>query len=69
MSTVKAPEACIACGKTFVCGMGGAEPCWCSAEFPAVMPLPEGARGCYCRDCLAGLIEQARRDDPATGKR
>jgi hypothetical protein len=68
MSTAGASQACVACGRAFECGMGGTDPCWCSVEFPAVMPLPEGARGCYCRECLSGLIERARRDGPGADK-
>ena len=52
-------DACVACGREFECGMGRDEPCWCSVEFPAVMPLPDAAaRGCYCRECLAAVIAE-----------
>jgi hypothetical protein len=64
LSPAGAQQACLACGTPFTCGMGNADPCWCSVEFPAVMALPEGARGCYCRHCLAGLIEKARAENP-----
>ncbi len=53
-------QACTGCGKVFECGMEKPGPCWCSTEFPAVMPLPDGARGCYCRECLARLIAATR---------
>jgi hypothetical protein len=56
MSAADASQACAGCGRQFECGMHDAEPCWCSVEFPAVMPLPDGVRGCYCRECLARLI-------------
>lgn len=56
MTLVAGTQACLDCGTVFECGMGKSEPCWCSTEFPAVMPLPEAVRGCYCRDCLARLI-------------
>lgn len=56
MSAQTGTQACLGCGREFECGMGKSEPCWCSTAFPAVMPLPEAERGCYCRECLAGLI-------------
>ena len=50
----------------FECGINNGEPCWCSVEFPAVMPLPEAAKGCYCRQCLAAMIAAARQEKKAT---
>jgi hypothetical protein len=46
--------------------MNQSEPCWCSIEFPAVMPLPEAAKACYCRECLAALIAATRQEKKAT---
>jgi hypothetical protein len=46
--------------------MNKSETCWCSIEFPAVMPLPEAVKGCYCRDCLEELISTARQEKKAT---
>jgi len=46
--------------------MSQKKPCWCCIDFPAVMPLPEAARECYCRDCLAALIAAARQDNEVT---
>jgi hypothetical protein len=59
MSGTGTRQACQDCGKAFECGIGGREPCWCSADFPAVLPLPKDARGCYCRECLARLVAAA----------
>jgi len=59
-------QICIGCGRTFECGMSQKKPCWCCIDFPAVMPLPEAARECYCRDCLAALIAAARQDNEVT---
>lgn len=59
-------QACTGCGKPFDCGMEKSGPCWCSTEFPAVMPLPEGVRGCYCRECLAKLIAAGQQSRDAT---
>jgi len=59
-------KRCPDCGAAFECGMGQDRPCWCSIEFPAVMPLPEAAMGCYCKQCLAALIAAARREKKAT---
>ncbi|HEX7810571.1 MAG TPA: cysteine-rich CWC family protein [Burkholderiales bacterium] len=64
MNAQTVTQACLGCGRAFDCGMGNSEPCWCSAEFPAVMPLPESVRGCYCRECLVRLIA-ARRESRA----
>lgn len=66
MSAQDARQACTACGKVFECGMGGSDRCWCSTAFPAVMPLPESAKGCYCPECLADLIAAAQRQRSAT---
>jgi hypothetical protein len=60
MSAQTGTQACPGCGKAFECGMDKHDPCWCSTEFPAAMPLPEAARGCYCRECLAALISSAQ---------
>ena len=54
-------QDCISCGQSFQCGIGGSDPCWCSIEFPAAMPLPAVGSGCYCRKCLAALIAAAAR--------
>jgi len=62
MTTDGARQSCLGCGQMFECGMDKSEPCWCSIEFPAVMPMPGAAKGCYCRDCLAALIAAARQD-------
>jgi len=59
-------KQCLGCGAAFECGMGLDTPCWCSTEFPAVMPLPATAQGCYCRDCLAAMIAVALREKKAT---
>ena len=59
-------QTCIGCGRTFECGMNQSEPCWCSLEFPALTPLPEAAKGCYCRGCLAALIAAARQQNKIT---
>jgi len=59
-------QSCIRCGRRFECGMDQTEPCWCSTDFPALMPLPEAATGCYCRDCLAALIAAVRREKKVT---
>lgn len=53
---------CIVCGTTFHCGMQDREPCWCSTDFPAVMPVPTGGVGCLCPRCLADQVRQ-RLDD------
>lgn len=63
MSTPVVQVPCAGCGRNFDCGMGGEGPCWCSVEFPAVMPLPKDARGCYCRECLARLVAVAMKSD------
>ncbi|HKB81843.1 MAG TPA: cysteine-rich CWC family protein [Burkholderiales bacterium] len=59
-------KRCSSCGAAFECGMGQDTPCWCSIEFPAVMPVPDAAKGCYCRKCLAPLIETIRQEKKAT---
>ena len=64
MKSEPAEQRCAGCGRAIECGMGTGKPCWCSTDFPAVMPLPDAAKGCYCRQCLAELIA-ARRRAPA----
>ena len=59
-------QQCLGCDRMFECGIHGREPCWCSVEFPMVMPLPEAAKGCYCRHCLPALIAAARQEKKAT---
>jgi hypothetical protein len=66
MSMDAARQSCLGCGRTFECGMNQSEPCWCSSEFSAVMPLPDATKGCYCKDCLAALIAAARQEKKAT---
>ncbi len=66
MSMDAARQSCLGCGSTFECGMNKSETCWCSIEFPAVMPLPEAVKGCYCRNCLEELISTARQEKKAT---
>jgi hypothetical protein len=63
MSAQVGQAACQACGRAFECGIGGSEPCWCSTDFPAVLPLPKDARGCYCRECLARLVAASMESD------
>jgi len=60
MTTLDGGQACLRCGKTFECGMNGGGPCWCSTDFPAAMPLPASAQGCYCPSCLAALIAEKK---------
>jgi len=53
------PEArCPRCGADNECGYAGQQPCWCATEFSSVIALPENPQGCYCRRCLAELIEE-----------
>ena len=66
MSLDAGQQNCLGCGRMFECGINNGEPCWCSVEFPAVMPLPEAAKGCYCRDCLAALIVATLQEKKAT---
>ncbi|HQR71366.1 MAG TPA: cysteine-rich CWC family protein [Burkholderiaceae bacterium] len=52
------PQArrCARCGADFICGAGGADPCWCSR-----LPLLPAARitsgeGCVCESCLRARL-------------
>jgi len=47
---------CPDCGREFHCGIADDAPCWCAAEFPALMPLTEAAAGCLCPECLERRI-------------
>jgi len=44
---------CAQCGAAMTCKPEGG--CWC-AELPHV-PMPIGAEGCLCRNCLRAKIE------------
>jgi len=54
---ISTSSRCLGCGSDFECGAGGAAPCWC-AQYPRVMPVPQGGAGCYCPACLAELTAQ-----------
>lgn len=59
MALTKDPVAnrrCPDCGRAFQCGIANDTPCWCAIEFPALMPLTDGAAVCYCRECLGKRI-------------
>jgi hypothetical protein len=50
-------QICANCGAAFVCGMAaGNERCWC-ADLPPLMPVPDTPAGCYCPDCLRGMLD------------
>ncbi|HEV8646453.1 MAG TPA: cysteine-rich CWC family protein [Burkholderiales bacterium] len=59
MALTKKPlenRRCLDCGRAFHCGIVDDTPCWCSTEFAALMPLTDGAAGCYCPECLVKRI-------------
>ncbi|WP_084520672.1 cysteine-rich CWC family protein [Thauera terpenica] len=61
ISAAPPTNLCPRCAQAFSCGMrAGVEPCWCAAYPPAfAVPAAAGSgvtEGCYCADCLAGLI-------------
>ena len=60
------PQCCARCGRAFDCGMNQRERCWCSTDFPPVMPLPGAERGCFCRACMTELIAAAQQEKRVT---
>ena len=61
VTKVQPVARCPRCGTDNGCGYGGPQPCWCATEFSSVIALPKNPQGCYCRRCLAELIEEGRR--------
>jgi hypothetical protein len=51
---------CPRCGGDNECGYSDDRPCWCATEFSSVIAPPTQPQGCYCRRCLAELIEERR---------
>ncbi|MDR0701943.1 MAG: cysteine-rich CWC family protein [Azoarcus sp.] len=53
------PKTCPRCGARFHCGAHTGK-CWCAA-LPPLLPVPApGEAGCYCPDCLAGVLENGQ---------
>lgn len=53
----KPNKRCAECGAAFVCDYAlGKQTCWCSQNFPAVMPMKNAELGCYCPVCLEKKI-------------
>jgi hypothetical protein len=48
----KGEKRCASCGRSFVCEYELGRECWCAKKFPAVMPMKNVGRGCYCENCL-----------------
>lgn len=50
---------CPKCGAPFTCDYeAGRNPCWCSRDFPALLPLTGTVSGCLCPRCLAEALKQ-----------
>jgi len=52
---------CPRCGESNDCGFGDDEACWCATQFAPLHTTPKAPQDCYCRRCLAELLEDQRR--------
>lgn len=66
IASMQPPTYCPRCGGNNQCGYTDDRPCWCAAEFSSLVPIPKEPQGCYCRRCLAELIEERLRPRDAT---
>jgi hypothetical protein len=60
MTEMESPgkRICPHCGAAFTCEYeAGRNPCWCSGDFPARLPLADA--GCLCPQCLTEALRQA----------
>lgn len=62
-------KKCSECGASFTCEYAlGKEHCWCSTNFPAVMPMKNVERDCLCPTCLSKKVkERLSQGHPAAG--
>lgn len=55
-----ANSRCARCGAEFRCGMEAGDPeCWCASLPPLTslpVPVDADAAGCFCPDCLKGML-------------
>ncbi|MGH9905871.1 MAG: cysteine-rich CWC family protein [Pyrinomonadaceae bacterium] len=52
-------KLCPACGAPFTCEYELGKDCWCAKKFPAIMPMKNLERGCYCEKCLERKVREA----------